>query len=174
MMPIVYRTIQLDGIQIHYRRYDSPYLQRYRLSPSYTTGHKRKWAVRIDPNNPAAVWVRDPEDSSWIQCDWMNQDAFAKPFSAEFRRNARDIAASLGVVGDKQSGRVIEDVLAATQAEKARMRAAEKRQAAAQKLAHDAGKPDIVVRRPDLLAPSESPDMEVPICGVFDPNQDFL
>lgn len=174
MMPIMYRTIQLDGIQIHYRRYDSPYLQRYRLSPSYTTGHKRKWAVRIDPNNPAAVWVQDPEDNSWIQCDWMNQDAFAKPFSAEFRRNARDIAASLGVVGDKQSGRVIEDVLAATKAEKARMRAAENRQRSAQKLAHDAGMPDIVVRHPDLLAPSESPDIEVPICGVFDPNQDFL
>jgi putative transposase len=174
MMPIMYRTIQLDGIQIHYRRYDSPYLQRYRLSPSYTTGHKRKWAVRIDPNNPAAVWVQDPEDNSWIQCDWINQDAFAKPFSAEFRRNARDIAASLGVVGDKQSGRVIEEVLAATKAEKARMRAAENRQTSAQKLAHDAGMPDIVVRHPDLLAPSESSDIEVPMCGVFDPNQDFL
>lgn len=174
MMPIVYRTIQLDGIQIHYRRYDSPYLQRYRLSPSYTTGHKRKWAVRIDPNNPAAVWVQDPEDSSWIQCDWMNQDAFGKPFSAEFRRNARDIAASLGVVGDKQSGRVIEGVLAATRAEKARMRAAEARHASAQKLAHDAGMPNIVVPRHDLLAPSDGPDVEVPICGVFDPDQDFL
>ncbi|RNL51407.1 Mu transposase C-terminal domain-containing protein [Arthrobacter oryzae] len=174
MMPIVYRTIQLDGIQIHYRRYDSPYLQRYRLSPSYTTGHKRKWAIRIDPNNPAAVWVQNPEDSSWIQCNWMNQDAFGKPFSAEFRRNARDIAANLGVVGDLQSGRVIEKVLAATRAEKAKMRAAEKRQASVQKLAHDAGMPDIVVRRPDLLVPSESPDNEDPTVGVFDPNQEFL
>lgn len=174
MMPIEYRTIQLDGIQIHYRRYDSPDLQRYRLSPSYTTGHKRKWAVRVDPNNPAAVWVQDPEDRSWIQCDWMNQDAFEKPFSAVFRRNARDVATSLGVVGDKQSGRVIEEVLAATRAEKARMREAEKRQASAQKLAHDAGVPDIVVQRPDLSAPAEGADVEDLTCGVFDPNQDFL
>ncbi|MFJ5696542.1 Mu transposase C-terminal domain-containing protein [Arthrobacter sp. NPDC093139] len=174
MMPIEYRTIQMDGIQIQYRRYDSPDLQRYRLSPSYVTGHKRKWAVRTDPNNPAAVWVQDPEDQSWIQCDWMNQDAFGKPFSAEFRQKARDVAAELGVKGDLQSGRVIEKVLRATRTEKAKTRAAEQRQAAAQKLAHDAGMPDLVVRRPDLLAPSESPDIEVPTVGIFDPNQEYL
>jgi putative transposase len=174
MMPIEYRTIQMDGIQIDYRRYDSPHLQRYRLSPSYTAGHKRKWAVRTDPNNPAAVWVQHPEDASWIQCDWMNQDAFAKPFSAEFRQKARNVAAELGVQGDLQSGRVIQAVLAATQAEKAKTKAAEKRQAAAQKLAHDAGMPDLVVQRPDLLSPSEAPDPEVPTVGIFDPRQEFL
>lgn len=174
MMPIEYRTIQLDGIQLNYRRYDSPGLQRYRLSPSYTAGHKRKWPVRTDPNNPAAVWVQDPEDASWIQCDWMNQDAFQKPFSAEFRQKARNVAAELGVQGDLQSGRVIQAVLAATQAEKAKTKAAEKRQATAQKLAHDAGMPDLVVQRPELLSPSETPDLDVPTVGIFDPSQEFL
>lgn len=75
LMPIVYRTIQRDGIHIRYRRYNSAELQRCRQSQLCVGEQLAPWPVRMDPYNPTAVWIRNKEDDSWIQCNWMNSDA---------------------------------------------------------------------------------------------------
>jgi hypothetical protein len=85
LLPTELRTIQMDGIQIAYRRYDAHELHPYRLQDSTDASRGGKWTVHYNPHDPSAVWVRDPEGSGWIQCDWMNREAFARPFSESVR-----------------------------------------------------------------------------------------
>lgn len=97
--------------------------------------------VHYNPNNPAAVWVRDPETSVWIECAWMNKDAFARPFSAAIRRKARQITAASGVLGDPDSTQATIEMIGQTtdaQASKARQDAAQR---AERRLSEQAGKP---------------------------------
>jgi len=140
LLPTVERTIQPDGIQHAYRRYDSVDLHPYRLQRSTDTRSGR-WVVHYNPHNPAAVWVRDPETSAWIECAWMNKDAFERPFSAAIRRRAREITAANGVLGDPESTQATIEMIGQTkeaQASKARKDAA---QEAERRLAEQAAKP---------------------------------
>ncbi|MEY9777203.1 Mu transposase C-terminal domain-containing protein [Arthrobacter sp. MW3 TE3886] len=120
LLPTELRTIQMDGIQIDYRRYDARELHPYRLQDSPDAARGGKWTVHFNPHDPSAVWIRDPEESGWIQCDWMNRDAFARPFSASVRRDAREITAAQGVLGDEASTQAAIELIGHTAAARKR------------------------------------------------------
>lgn len=121
LMPVKYITIQADGITLEYRRYDSVLLHPYRLLKSSDAAHDGKWAVHYDPYNPGAVWVMDPFTELWIECSWMNGDAFAKPFSRHIRTEAKRILEGMGMTGDSSMLRLTQDVLASTKAARTQM-----------------------------------------------------
>src|SRR5690625_4326120 len=141
LLPTVERTIQADGIQVNYRRYDSVHLHPYRLQPSGRTDAKRNWVVHYNPHNPAAVWVRDPETSAWIECAWMNKDAFDRPFSRANRRKAREITAANGVLGDPESTQATIEMIGQTAAAQATKARKDADQEAERRLAEQAAKP---------------------------------
>jgi hypothetical protein len=92
LLPIAERSIQPDGIHIGYRVYDSPHLGPYRLRPSNDARRKGKWAVRYDPYDPCAVWIRDPEDASWVACEWVNRNWRFAPHADAVRHQALQVA----------------------------------------------------------------------------------
>ncbi|WP_105035166.1 Mu transposase C-terminal domain-containing protein [Cryobacterium aureum] len=127
LMPIEFRTIQADGIALGRRRYDSPLLHPYRLMESGDASRSGKWAVRYDPYNPGAVWIMDQDSGEWIECRWMNGDAFKKPFSRHIRSEAKRIVEDMGMAGDQSALRLTQDILASTRAARAQMEAEEER-----------------------------------------------
>jgi putative transposase len=159
LMPIHYRTIQADGITIDYRRYDSALLQDYRLADSGDSKNNGKWAVKYHPNDPSAVWVKDPETQEWIECLWMNGDAFARPFSRRVRSEARRITAELGVADDPDRLKQTLEILGTTRQAQTQAKAEEQRRALAAKNA-----PSAFMRRNETIEPparsTESQDNE--------------
>jgi hypothetical protein len=139
LLPTELRTIQMDGIQIDYRRYDAHDLHPYRLQGSTDASRGGKWTVHYNPHDPSAVWIRDPEGSGWIQCDWMNRDAFARPFSASIRRAAREITAAQGVLGDEASTKAAIGLIGHTAAARKRHAMKQARQESARNLASLSG-----------------------------------
>ena len=87
-LPFSTRKISRQGIEINRRRYDSLKLGPFRELPGPKGRGTEDWEVRYDPYNPAAVWVADPDDGTWIQCDWMNNDALIRPFTKATRDTA--------------------------------------------------------------------------------------
>lgn len=139
LLPTELRTIQMDGIQIAYRRYDAHELHPYRLQESTDAGRGGKWTVHYNPHDPSAVWVRDPEGNGWIQCDWMNREAFVRPFSASIRGAAREITAAQGVLGDKASTQAAIELIGHTTAARKRHALKQARQETARNLASLSG-----------------------------------
>jgi transposase InsO family protein len=86
MLPEATRTIQADGIEFGGRQYDSPRLNPWRLMKT-PKGKAMKHTVKWDPHNPRAIWVREPETKEWIQCRWMDRDAFIKPHAKQIRED---------------------------------------------------------------------------------------
>lgn len=171
LLPTQQRTIQTDGIQMNYRRYDSVHLNPYRLQPDPTTGSPRWW-VHYNPHNPAAVWVRDPETMLWIACAWMNKDAFDKPFSAAIRRTAREVTAAQGALGDIATTQATVELIAQTRAAQAAKVREEIRRQTSQKLGEVTGK-----RLPVHIEPVRATEEEADVDGfefeVFDPSAGF-
>ncbi|WP_411720272.1 Mu transposase C-terminal domain-containing protein [Mycetocola sp.] len=118
LLPKVNRTLQADGIEFKRRQYDSSRLNPWRglKGPS---GSSLAWDVSWDPNNPAAVWVKDPDDETWITCRWQDRDAFRKPFSKEIREHGLDWLERLAAYSPSNSGRVTSDLLRAAKAQQA-------------------------------------------------------
>lgn len=170
LLPTQQRTIQTDGIQLNYRRYDSVHLSPYRLQPDPTTGSPR-WLVHYNPHNPAAVWVLDPETMSWITCAWMNKDAFTKPFSAAIRRTARDITEAQGGLGDTAVTQATVELIAQTRAAQAAKVREEARQQTSLKLGKLTGKRMPIHAEPARqLEETELEDFDI---EVFDPSAGF-
>jgi transposase InsO family protein len=100
LMPSEQRSIQSDGIVISYRRYDSPELDEFRMRRSSNAKKDGSWTVKYDPYDLTAVWIQHPVKRTWIECQWMNKDAFKKPYSATVRKEARRMARELGLIDD--------------------------------------------------------------------------
>lgn len=171
LLPTVERSIQADGIQHDYRRYDSVDLHPYRLqkSPHTRTG---SWTIHYNPHNPAAVWVRDPETSVWIECAWMNKDAFERPFSASIRRRAREITAASDTLGDPASMQATIEMIGRTkeaQASKARKDTAQETE---RRLAEQFDKP---IPQPTTIMNTvhdfDDDEDEYDDYGIFDPRK---
>lgn len=99
MLPVEERKIGRVGFPIHNRRYDSADLDPYRGKPSGNKLTRDLWRVHYEPDNPAAVWVYITEldcfqdAGKYIECPWVNADAFDSPFSRATRESAENIAA---------------------------------------------------------------------------------
>lgn len=165
LLPTELRTIQMDGIQIDYRRYDAHELHPYRLQESTDASRGGKWTVHYNPHDPSAVWVRDPEGSGWIQCDWMNREAFARPFSASIRGAAREITAAQGVLGDKASTQAAIELIGHTTAARKRHAIKQARQETARNLASLSGV--------HLPLPALPPVVQVMEDSGFDDEEEF-
>lgn len=165
LLPTELRTIQMDGIQIAYRRYDAPELHPYRLQESTDASRGGKWTVHYNPHDPSAVWIRDPGGNGWIQCDWMNRDAFARPFSASIRSAAREITAAQGVLGDKASTQAAIELIGQTTSARKRHALQQARQETARNLASLSGA--------KLPLPAPPPVMEAIEVSGFDDEEEF-
>jgi hypothetical protein len=99
MLPVEERKIGRVGFQLRNRRYDSPDLDSYRGKPSGNKLAKDLWRIHYEPDNPNAVWVYIteldcfPDAGKYIECPWVNADAFESPFSRATRESAENIAA---------------------------------------------------------------------------------
>lgn len=98
LLPVETRVVSRTGIQIGYRHYDTKALDYYRGKPSGEKLIRDLWRVHVDPNNPGAVWLHVPDldtfpDSGcYIECPWVNSDAFDAPFSRAIYEAADSVA----------------------------------------------------------------------------------
>ncbi|WP_185260722.1 Mu transposase C-terminal domain-containing protein [Pseudarthrobacter sp. NBSH8] len=148
LLSVVDRVIGPMGITIGNRWYDSRMLGPYRGQPSGDKLTGDLWRVRYDPNNPAVVWVRIPtldrfpDAGSYIECPWVNSDAFDSPFSRAIREMA-EAARQYGFqIPEKERGEAsrlfVKSVSAAAEKEfrEAQEREAKERLDAQQGVAH--------------------------------------
>lgn len=159
MLPVEERVIARDGIRLDNRRYDTAALDAYRGKPSGNKLVKDKWLVHYEPDNPAAVWVHItdldcfPDKGQYIECPWVNADAFDSPFSRATRESAENIAGLGHQIPEKERGdlsrRIVRGAAAAAEKE---FSAAENREQK-QRLADEQGigrpKPRTVVEPED-------------------------
>lgn len=113
ILPIENRTIQNDGIELGYGKYDSPQLTRLRRLPSLEGRTNRSWAVRWDPYDARSVWIRDPESDAWIECALQNGGRAEQPFAVRIRRESKRIAREQGYVQDVEARHLAEAIVAA-------------------------------------------------------------
>lgn len=98
LLPVETRVISRTGLRVGYRRYDTKALDYYRGKPSGEKLIGDLWRVHVDPNNPGAVWlhvpdVQDfPDGGSYIECPWVNSEAFEAPFSRAIFEAADNVA----------------------------------------------------------------------------------
>ncbi|PZE67373.1 hypothetical protein DEJ27_12170 [Curtobacterium sp. MCPF17_018] len=112
LLPIKNRTIRSDGIEIGYGKYDSPLLTPLRRMPSRNAGHTSTWPVRFDPYDRSAVWVQNPDDGSWIECDLRNAAPAAQPFRDLIGARTRHNAASNPPLSAKAGRRTTKAIVA--------------------------------------------------------------
>jgi len=172
LLPTVVRTIQTDGIQVNYRRYDSIHLSPYRLQESPRADLDGGWEVHYNPHNPDAVWVRDPQTNDWIECAWMNKDAFKRPFSASIRRKAREITRAQGLLGDPDAHARAVELLGLLESERARMRKKESQRVGEQRLAEQSGRYLPLPVTTLVESVEEDEDETAPAFRTFDPYEE--
>ncbi|MGO4230138.1 Mu transposase C-terminal domain-containing protein [Arthrobacter sp. YAF34] len=179
MLPVEERTIGRVGIQLRKRRYDTAELDPYRGKPSGNQLAKDLWRVHYKPDNPAAVWVYIteldcfPDAGKYIECHWVNADAFDSPFSRATRENEENIAALGQQITAKERSDLSRQLVrgAAAAAEKEFRAAADREQR--EKLADEQG-----IGRPKpttIVEPEDSSKMWAGATGtdaykLFDPD----
>lgn len=88
LMPVVYRAVQVYGINLHGLVYDCPDLHPLRnRKPSYQGRSRGLWEVRFDPYNLSVIWVR-AGDETWIEAEWSLARHAVRPFSLEVLKAA--------------------------------------------------------------------------------------
>ncbi|SCL17757.1 Mu transposase C-terminal domain-containing protein [Micromonospora inyonensis] len=96
-LPVVVRTIQHYGVEVHGLRYNGSALDGYRNARSpYGGVLAGKWPVRVNPDDVRHAWFQDPADQRWHRLDWEHGPLLDTPFSAEAAAHARRLA----VAGD--------------------------------------------------------------------------
>jgi transposase InsO family protein len=96
-LPVVWRTIQHYGIEVHGLRYRGEAIRGLAgRRSSYTGAHAGKWPVRYDTDDISRVYFQHPTDAAWHELVWEHHDAVAMPFSAEALAFARSLAIAEG------------------------------------------------------------------------------
>jgi transposase InsO family protein len=113
ILPIENRTIQNDGIQLGYGKYDSPQITRLRRLPSLEGRNSANWPVRWDPYDARSVWIRDPESNDWIECALQNGLRTEQPYAVRIRRESKRIAQEQGFIEDVEARHLTESIVAA-------------------------------------------------------------
>lgn len=175
LMPIHRLTIQPKGITHEGRTYDSVRLFPFRLQPCPET-HSRKWPVHYNPYDPFAVWVKHPEDGTWIECAWTAAGLLNTPFSSFVRREGRRIAEEIGVLDDERAVELTMDIVQRGKQEQdrlANMRARSKVALDYEK-ASNMPVPTVHPAAPSDFSPEERSGREPGILVSFDPEKDVL
>ncbi|MEJ1193160.1 hypothetical protein [Pseudarthrobacter sp. CCNWLW207] len=174
LMPIHLLTIQPKGITHQGRTYDSVRLFPFRLQPCPET-HSRKWPVHYNPYDPFAVWVKHPDDGTWIECTWTGAGRLSTPFSSFVRREGRRIAEEIGVLDNDRAVELTMDIIQHGQQEQDRMANMQARSKVALEYekANNMPIPTMPETPPD--PPPEEPSGREPgILEPFDPERDLL
>jgi hypothetical protein len=180
-MPSKGLCIQPNGITCLRRTYDSVELYPFRGQPSPET-HSKKWRVHYNPYDPFAIWIKDPRNDRWIECNWTKASALTAPFSAAVRSESRRIAADMGVLEDEDAVELTMQIIARTTAEKRRIEHMAARSAVALGTDERRGMP---VPHPRTTAPkrqaktterklSEEQQGSYPAPEWFDPEKDLI
>lgn len=88
-LPIEYRTIRPEGVQLDYLIYDDPILGKYRRAISPIPGKGRKWPIRYNPGDPSRVFIF--LEGAWHVLFWTHLPDPAVPFTARMVEEARKL-----------------------------------------------------------------------------------
>jgi hypothetical protein len=68
LLPIVWRTVQPYGVNVHGFTYDSERVHPYRGQRSGLSGEANgRWEIRVDATCPDRVWFRDHRNREWLE-----------------------------------------------------------------------------------------------------------
>ncbi|GAA4967451.1 transposase InsO family protein [Nonomuraea thailandensis] len=88
-LPIEYRTIRPEGIQLDYLLYDDPILDGHRRALSPVPGKGRKWPIRYNPGDPSRVFIF--LEGAWRVLFWTHLPDPAVPFTTRMLQEARKL-----------------------------------------------------------------------------------
>jgi transposase InsO family protein len=178
LLPVVWRTIGDHGIQIDYRTYDSPSLNRYRHTTSGVAGKGRQWEIHHDPYDLSHVFIRDTRRGGWIAATWTHLPMVGRPFADFTWRAARQIAAERGTDTTDQTAvaRALDDLLTrSSQAPSRPRRAAARNRAAASSRVPTSEEAEVPIGPADestLSAGGDPTNQRTEPFGVFEAGDD--
>jgi hypothetical protein len=105
LLPVKWRRITDDGVQIDNRTYNDGLLGPYRGQHSGVVAKRGRWEVHYDPYDVSQVFVRTPD--GWITVPWTHLPMVAAPF-ADFR-HARRLAGTGAT--ETEVARVLDELL---------------------------------------------------------------
>jgi transposase InsO family protein len=88
-LPIEYRVIRPEGVQLDYLIYDDPILGTYRRAISPVPGKGRKWPIRYNPGDPSRVFIL--LEGAWHVLFWTHLPDPAIPFTSRMVEQARKL-----------------------------------------------------------------------------------
>ncbi len=153
LMPVEWRTISHDGIDIDGLTYNGDAVATYRRSKSPYQRRNGLWPVHYDPRDPSQVYLQDPHDHAvWHTLRWTHAPTGLEPFTDVTMREVRRelIARGRDPADQQQVAHALTDLQNRTDApeaatatsRRARVRDAERARAAARdraRTAADAG-----------------------------------
>ena len=92
LLPIEWRKIHHDGVNIEGLKYDGDAVNEYRNRPSRHSGVRRgKWPIRYDPRDYSRVYFQDPDDGDWHELEWVHAPPNAQPFNDTLLSHAKGL-----------------------------------------------------------------------------------
>ncbi|MEV0233471.1 hypothetical protein [Nonomuraea sp. NPDC050786] len=88
-LPIEYRVIRPEGVQLDYLIYDDPVLGDHRRAISPVPGKGRKWPIRYNPGDPSRVFIF--LEGAWQVLFWTHLPDPAIPFTTRMVEQARKL-----------------------------------------------------------------------------------
>jgi putative transposase len=115
LLPVAWRAIRDDGVQIDYRTYDDPDLGPHRGQHSGIAARRGLWPVHHDPYDLSRVFIRTAD--GWVTAAWTHLPMVAAPFADFTWRHARRLAAAAGRDDTNQTevARLLDDLLTRAQ-----------------------------------------------------------
>jgi putative transposase len=107
LLPVKWRRITDDGIQIDNRTYNCAALGAYRHQNSGVIAKRGRWEVHYDPYDVSQVHLRTPD--GWITAPWTHLPMVSAPFADFTWRHARRLAGRGAT--EAEIARILDDLL---------------------------------------------------------------
>lgn len=88
LLPVAWRRITAEGIQLGYLTYDSDTLNPLRGQSSGLAARSGRWEVHYDPYDLSRVWLRG-SDEQWLSVPWIHARHGTAPFADFTLRHVR-------------------------------------------------------------------------------------
>lgn len=95
LLPVAWRRITAEGIQLGYLTYDSDALNPLRGQSSGIAARSGRWEVHFDPYDLSRVWLRGG-DEQWVSVAWIHAQRGTAPFADFTLRHVRRQLAERG------------------------------------------------------------------------------
>lgn len=102
LLPIEWRTVQNDGVELLNLTYDGDCLTPYRSRPEMCPYPGGKWPIRYDTRDRSRVFIFMPgsghrlEGGEWHELEWIHYEHVQVPFSDLAVRHARRLVTERG------------------------------------------------------------------------------